>query len=358
MSGRGLSIDEARHFCLLEGIERSAAIYDPDLSLIKASYADLSDDAVDPASMLLFSSCQYDTRKEWNKANDKDHHWPPPINPDQKLDWLDARHLGTRKKKLIPAAICLLGYPDPLPQGLPVPDSSGLAAGSDLEDATLRGLLELVERDAVSIWWYNQIRRPQLALNLDRIPVLSHFQDWVHGNERQFWLLDLTHDLGTPVAAAITCNNIGSDYSIGFGSALSAEEAAISAAGELVQFEITKQLRNKSANRTQDDLISLVGKLDKSSAAFLWPSKEVDPQTQQKCKNGDDLLKALTAKNLHPFVLDFSQHNHFVVRVVAPGLRPIWPRFGEGRLFDVPLELGWLLEKNVEQTLNRMPLLY
>ena len=41
-----------------------------------------------------------------------------------------------------------------------------------------------------------------------------------------------------------------------------------------------------------------------------------------------------------------------VVRVVAPGLRHFWPRFGPGRLYDVPVREGWLSRPLTEQELN------
>ena len=31
-----------------------------------------------------------------------------------------------------------------------------------------------------------------------------------------------------------------------------------------------------------------------------------------------------------------------VVKVVVPGLRRCWNRFAPGRLYDVPVQLGWL----------------
>ncbi len=30
-----------------------------------------------------------------------------------------------------------------------------------------------------------------------------------------------------------------------------------------------------------------------------------------------------------------------VVKVIVPGLRHIYPEFGPGRLFDVPVTMGW-----------------
>src|SRR5262249_404099 len=41
-----------------------------------------------------------------------------------------------------------------------------------------------------------------------------------------------------------------------------------------------------------------------------------------------------------------------VVRLVAPGLRHFWPRFGPGRLYDVPMREGWLYRSLKESELN------
>jgi ribosomal protein S12 methylthiotransferase accessory factor len=41
-----------------------------------------------------------------------------------------------------------------------------------------------------------------------------------------------------------------------------------------------------------------------------------------------------------------------VARVVVPGLRHFWRRLGKGRLYDVPVELGWLERPLEEHELN------
>jgi ribosomal protein S12 methylthiotransferase accessory factor len=41
-----------------------------------------------------------------------------------------------------------------------------------------------------------------------------------------------------------------------------------------------------------------------------------------------------------------------VVRVIVPGLRHMWPRLGPGRLYDIPVKLGWLSQPTPEAQLN------
>lgn len=41
-----------------------------------------------------------------------------------------------------------------------------------------------------------------------------------------------------------------------------------------------------------------------------------------------------------------------LAKVIVPGLRHLWARFGPGRLYDVPLKMGWLREALAEEELN------
>jgi oxazoline/thiazoline synthase len=45
-----------------------------------------------------------------------------------------------------------------------------------------------------------------------------------------------------------------------------------------------------------------------------------------------------------------------VAKVIVPGIRPFWARLAPGRLFDVPVELGWLPEPLGEDELNPIPM--
>ena len=47
-----------------------------------------------------------------------------------------------------------------------------------------------------------------------------------------------------------------------------------------------------------------------------------------------------------------------VVRVIAPGLRHFWRRLGPGRLYDVPVKLGWLDAPVPEPELNPISIFF
>jgi ribosomal protein S12 methylthiotransferase accessory factor len=45
-----------------------------------------------------------------------------------------------------------------------------------------------------------------------------------------------------------------------------------------------------------------------------------------------------------------------VAKVIVPGLRHFWARFAPGRLYDVPVRLGWLDRPLAEEELNPIPM--
>ena len=56
-------------------------------------------------------------------------------------------------------------------------DSNGNAAGSSIEDAVLQGALELIERDAVALWWYNRSRLPAVDLDSFNDPWIEELRE-------------------------------------------------------------------------------------------------------------------------------------------------------------------------------------
>jgi ribosomal protein S12 methylthiotransferase accessory factor len=69
------------------------------------------------------------------------------------------------------------------------------------------------------------------------------------------------------------------------------------------------------------------------------------------------MRSALERRGLELIVLDQTRPDIGlpVVKAVVPGLRHFWPRLGPGRLYDVPVELGWLTAPLDEDELNPDP---
>jgi ribosomal protein S12 methylthiotransferase accessory factor len=47
-----------------------------------------------------------------------------------------------------------------------------------------------------------------------------------------------------------------------------------------------------------------------------------------------------------------------VVKVIVPGLRHFWRRLGPGRLYDVPVKLGWIQQPLREEQLNPISMFF
>ena len=68
--------------------------------------------------------------------------------------------------------------------------------------------------------------------------------------------------------------------------------------------------------------------------------------------------KLVEARGMDMLVLDQTRPDIGlpVAKVFVPGLRHFWARFAPGRLYDVPVQLGWLDQPTPESELNPFPM--
>jgi ribosomal protein S12 methylthiotransferase accessory factor len=105
--------------------------------------------------------------------------------------------------------------------------------------------------------------------------------------------------------------------------------------------------------------------LDLERHAFVRPDPDRDViSCDDTAEYGGDLTDALSVcraaierEGLEALVLDLTRPDIGmpVVKVFAPGLRHFWPRFGAGRLYDVPVSLGWLDRPGDERDFDSTP---
>ena len=117
-------------------------------------------------------------------------------------------------------------------------DSNGCAAGNTLEEAIVQGFLELVERDAYAIWWYNRLQRPEVDLGQFDDSYIRDLQAQLAETGRRLWVLDVTSDLGIPSFVAILhwMQNSQENIEFGSGAHFDARIALLRALTELNQF--------------------------------------------------------------------------------------------------------------------------
>ncbi|MFB2923764.1 TOMM precursor leader peptide-binding protein [Aerosakkonema funiforme] len=368
--GKGKSDRQSQASGFCEAIERYSGIYQGDEPRINSKLAEL-DGAIHPYQCLLFSETQYQNREELNQKAIVDHDWiPKPFDETQAIDWTPVWSLTEQRHKYLPTAFCYYDYKLPKEHRFCSADSNGNAAGGTLEDAILQGFLELVERDSVAIWWYNRLSRPSVDLTSFNEPYLLDLQNWYRSQQRELWVLDLTTDLNIPAFAAVSRYIGGGDERIiaGYGAHFDPKIAILRAVTEVNQFGFDVDRQDYS---TAPD-----------SALYHWFTQAtlanqpyLAPCTQQRAKLyadypqqwSDDIeqdvltcVEVARRAGLEMLVLNQTRPDIGlpVVKAIVPGLRHFWSRFGAGRLYDVPVKLGWLSTPLSENQMNQMPMVF
>ena len=126
---------------------------------------------------------------------------PAPFDPSAKIEWSPVWSLRDGRFKYLPTSLLYFFYSGPAAFQA---DSNGCAAGNTLEEAIVQGFLELVERDAYAIWWYNRSQRAEVDLDqFDDSYVRDLRSPACRQSGRKLWVLDVTSDLGVPTYVAI-----------------------------------------------------------------------------------------------------------------------------------------------------------
>jgi bacteriocin biosynthesis cyclodehydratase domain-containing protein len=358
--GKGRTPAQARASALCEAIERQSAVFQGDEPTLRAPWTAVADEAVHPDRIQGFSEAQLRARAEHNaRHRDRRRHVPLPFDPAAAIDWTPAWSLTHGRRRLLPTGLCYLGAPAPPEHAFFQPSSNGHAVGNVLEEAVLQGFLELVERDAVAIWWYGRHRRPAARLDGFGDPLLAaraaHYAElgW------ETWALDLTHDLGVPVYAAV--GRARDRWILGFGAHLDARLALDRAFTELGQlFAPDGEPPFDAAALPDDAFLRPHGEAPAPAApAPAAPAAPAAPPAAIDLR--DAALRCVAcaaAAGLETIVLDQTRPDLGLcaVKVVVPGLRHFWPRFAPGRLYDVPVALGWRAAPLAEAELNPVPL--
>lgn len=382
--GKGVTDVDAKVSALCEAIERVSAGHRGTEPERVASLDELGDAAVAPNQILCFSQTQYARREALNGAGPPGFQWiPEPYRPSERISWTSARSLVSGACRLVPSTAVYLGFHGAGSEYSRA-DSNGLAAGNCVEEAILQGFLELVERDAVAIWWYNRLRRPGVDLRSFRDPWIDAVGRHHGGIGRRLWALDVTSDLGVPCFVAFSARTDeptptwsfrggggrgrGSEEIIlGFGAHLEAGIALRRAVAEVNQMLPTVLgTPEQRKERLLPDFQSAHEWLDTATRA-AHPHIVADSSVRPRSRSDfdeygtpdlrDDIERCVAItreRGMDLLACDLTRRDIglSVVRVVVPGLRHFWRRLGPGRLYDVPVALGLRNEPTAEADMN------
>ncbi len=351
--GKGSTAEQAEASALMEAIERYSGIFQGDEIRITRRFTDFAEgEAILPNDVQLFSEQQFRTRLL--PRSDDSHPVPPPLDPAEKVEWSPAWSLRDQRFRYFPTGLMYFFYRDAHT------DSNGCAAGNTLEEAIVQGFLELVERDAYAIWWYNQVQRAELDLDQFDDSYVRDLRAQFAAAGRKLWVLDVTSDLGVPTYIAIMHWIADGHENIEFGSGAHFDRriALLRALTELNQFLAIGMMGGASGEKP-----SLDGEtpLRLENHPFLIPADKplVPPAPGLKLADNsrsqvEACVEVARQAGYDFLVLDQTRPDVgvSVARVIVPGLRHFYRRLGPGRLYDIPVKLGLLDRPRLESEMT------
>lgn len=353
-SGKGKTDSQSQASGLCEAVERYSGIYQGDEPCKSATFTELGDLAIHPERCLCISDTQYANRDEINKNLQANcNRIPQRFDASQTIEWTPVWSLVEQRHKYLPTAFCYYNYPLPKEHRFCQADSNGNAAGNSLEEAILQGFMELVERDSVALWWYNRLRRPAVDLTSFDEPYFIELQEFYYTKyHRELWVLDLTADLGIPAFVGVSRRIVGDSKRliVGFGAHLDPTIAVLRTLTELNQVGL-------ELDKVPDDQLDGEGKfwllevtLENQRCLAPDPAQPLKKASDYPQRWSDDIKTDVTTctniardAGLETLVLDQTRPDIGlnVVKVIVPGIRHFWSRLGPGRLYEVPVKLGW-----------------
>jgi ribosomal protein S12 methylthiotransferase accessory factor len=354
--GKGSTSDQGEASALMEAIERYSGSFQGDEIRVTRRFTDFpTGDAILPNDVMLFSDAQCRQIQALMAGPNEAPAMLAPFDRSAEIEWSPVWSLRDERFKYLPTNILYFFYKGPGFEQVPPADSNGCAAGNTLEEAIVQGFLELVERDAYAIWWYNRLQRAEVDLGQLDDSYVRDLKIQLAETGRRLWVLDVTSDLGVPSFVAVThwIENSQEKIEFGSGAHFDTRIAVLRAMTELNQFLSIGLMGGRSQNGS---------KLLLGDHPYLTPNGNppVRPDFGSKFGRLDKREQVMACvrlakrKGLDFLVLDQTRPDIEVpvVRVIVPGLRHFYRRFAPGRLYDVPVKLGLRDRPLAEDELN------
>jgi ribosomal protein S12 methylthiotransferase accessory factor len=320
LAGSGLEPKKAFESCVGEGIEYLSQFVQ-------------ADDPIEPGSFCDYSGT-HDAHAQGFISEVLSVNM---IDADRSIAWVPASRLPDRTRTWFPVDLCYRRHAAEQDFKPPLKLSSGCAAGTSVEAATLRALLELIERDAVALWWRGGRRGRSIASDSEAAHAAAELlaQLRQENTERKTWLLDITTDVEIPAVAAVSTGPDGYGFAFGLGARLSLADAARAAIFELCQVELgqhvvaAKRQESGDAALNEGDRRQLRrGTLfDTKACMLLQPETKPDVISKERPDDAasslPQCLERLEARGIAAYAIDLTrpQLGIPVVRVLAPGLQ-------------------------------------
>lgn len=311
-AGKGATPVEAKVSVMMEAVERySSEFQKPDKKrIVMGTYDEFSNGkaALDPKSLIL----------------------PGLLLSHVKLDWIDSFDLMHKKEVLLPCNAVF--HPYLAPFKLFRSNTNGLASGNTMEEAIFHGLMEVVERDALSV--AEASRNPGMEITITKKDGLAFelYEKFGKANiEVKLWYLRT--DSGIPTVLAATDDRELLDPSLlvmGVGTHMDSKIAVIRALTEVAQSRAT-QIQGAREDTDREKVVRTIGheRMKRLNRHWYGEGKEKvslkDLPDLSTDSHKDDIEKAIKMlRGVVDFVIvtDLTREDVGipVVRITVPGL--------------------------------------
>jgi ribosomal protein S12 methylthiotransferase accessory factor len=369
-SGTGLVERDARFVALAEALERYCTCVYSSAQFIWATADELGPEALDLDRIPRCSDAELS------------HSRCPLVAPDKKrpIRWVRSLSLSDGRLVYVPVVMVYLhaGVAHPA-ERFWLPITTGCAGHVTYEQALSNAILEVIERDAVSIVWLQRLSLPRIEID-ELSPALAPVWERYErsSGDLEYVFFDATTNLGVPTVYGLQIAR-GSSHSRTLVSCSAHRNPAVAVAkvvrdmgGMRVAFR-----KPRKAPESFDDFTDVFHGATYMAAAeradafgFLMRStarrrlSEIDgvSRTEEK-QDLCDILEILRSNHLEAYAVDLSTDEAIrvgarVVRVIIPALQPMTFHYrarylGHPRLYEAPKQMGYPVCH--ERELNRCP---
>jgi ribosomal protein S12 methylthiotransferase accessory factor len=272
-SGHADVYDESAVLAICEGLERYAGLQRSGITdLVVDSYANLGEQALDPRECGLYSDEFYRSAPAYFTE----------FTPQLPLPWVWGYSLRDRRPILVPERIVYYLGRRESPHFVEE-CSNGCAAGSCLEEATLYGMLELIERDAFLLGWYGKARLPEIDPASCRSRATRLMIERVGMSGYEVRLFDNRIDLPIPVVTAVAVRRDGGlgTMCLASGASFDPEDAIRAALCEIATYATDFQERTiKQRDQIQPMVADYTKVTDLHHHPLLFGLPEMAPHAE------------------------------------------------------------------------------
>jgi len=262
------------------------------------------------------------------------------------IEWIAATRLLDGEAGWLPARLVLRDMADDNHDQGRLALGNGCAAGPTWIAAVTAALFEVLERDAVALWWRGgRAGRPIAMETLAETganDLMGRIRKGTHG--RVTTLIDISSEFEVPCVAAISFNRDGSGFAAGFACRLNAGQACKAAIIEMCQMELGHDVVAAKRSSLGADSLSEADIRQERRKAGLLPSqthlidglmgavslRSVEPESLS------EILSRLASAGFHAYAANLTRAEFGipVARVIIPGLQPYPSTFISPRLAE------------------------